>query len=263
MAADADMARTAQAITPAQGKALRISTYLRKWCALDRLPATLHGVGRPVPPIPRPSATRSRTSSTAEREAERSRIDNVRWRHLRAEALPAGIGRCDAATLAQSFHWMDRGVVAAALRRMLSPHGALVLVQATTHRGDQSTDPLARPRPPHEQIAELVREYLGPVRRAGQGRLSRGTPSGEGEILRAAGFAGHRRVELDTSAIVTRSEDDIVAATFSLSSAAPHLFGARVSEFEADLRRVLRQTSPDGTFAERTRDVALDIWHPA
>jgi hypothetical protein len=53
-----------------------------------------------------------------------------------------------------------------------------------------------------------------------------------------------------------------VAATFSLSSAAPHLFGARLPAFEADLRRLLRRTSPVGRFAERTRDIALDIWRP-
>ena len=59
-----------------------------------------------------------------------------------------------------------------------------------------------------------------------------------------------------------RSEDDVVAATFSVSSAAPHLFGARAADFERDLRRLLRRTSPTGRFAERTRDIALDIWRP-
>lgn len=71
---------------------------------------------------------------------------------------------------------------------------------------------------------------------------------------------GPVRVEPDTAAVMIRSEDEIVAATFSLSSAAPHLFGARLSAFEADLRRLLRRTSPGGRFAERTRDIALDIW---
>jgi ubiquinone/menaquinone biosynthesis C-methylase UbiE len=193
-------------------------------------------------------------------EAERARIDNVRWLHLRAEALPAGLGRFDVVTFAQSFHWMEREAVAAATRRMLGPRGVCVHVQATTHRGDESADRLAHPRPPHAQIRDLVRDYLGAVPRAGQGRLPTGTPSGEDEIFRSAGFAGPHRVELDTARVVTRSEDEIVAMTFSLSSAAPHLFGARLPAFEADLRRLLRRTSPDGVFAERTRAVALDLW---
>jgi hypothetical protein len=40
------------------------------------------------------------------------------------------------------------------------------------------------------------------------------------------------------------------------------LFGARVADFERDLRRLLRRTSPTGRFAERTRDIALDVWRP-
>jgi hypothetical protein len=98
------------------------------------------------------------------------------------------------------------------------------------------------------------------VRRAGQGHLPGGTPAGEDEIFRSAGFSGPTRVEPDTAAVVPRSEDEIVASTVSLSSAAPHLFGARLPEFERDLRRLLRRVSPSGRFAERTRDIALDIW---
>lgn len=201
--------------------------------------------------------------AAATAEAERTGVDNVRWLHLRAEALPAGLGRFDVVTFAQSFHWLERAPVAVAVRRMLDPRGACVHVQATTHRGDHSADPLPYPRPPHAQIAELVREYLGPVRRAGQGRLPGGSASGEAEILRSAGFAGPDRVDLATAEVVVRSADDIVAATFSLSSAAPHLFGARAAGFERDLRRLLQRSSPAGRFAERTRDIALDIWQPA
>lgn len=39
------------------------------------------------------------------------------------------------------------------------------------------------------------------------------------------------------------------------------VFGARAADFERDLRR-LRRTSSTGRFAERTRDIALDIWRP-
>jgi SAM-dependent methyltransferase len=204
----------------------------------------------------------SQMIAVAREEARRAQIDNVRWLHLRAEALPAGLGRFDLVTFAQSFHWMDRPLVAATSHRMLKPRGVCVHVQATTHRGDDSDDPLAHARPPHAQIGDLVREYLGSVRRAGQGELPTGTPSDEHEVFRAAGFAGPVRLELDTAEVVVRTEDEIVAATFSLSSAAPHLFGGRLPDFEADLRRLLRRTSPDGRFAERTRDIAVDLWRP-
>jgi len=33
-----------------------------------------------------------------------------------------------------------------------------------------------------------------------------------------------------------------------------------VAEFEGDLRRLLRETAPDGRFSERTREIAVSIW---
>jgi len=53
-----------------------------------------------------------------------------------------------------------------------------------------------------------------------------------------------------------------VASVFSLLSAAPHLLGARLGDFERDLRDLLRLTSPDGRFSERLEDISADIWRP-
>jgi hypothetical protein len=47
---------------------------------------------------------------------------------------------------------------------------------------------------------------------------------------------------------------------FSLSSAAPHLFGDRREAFEGELRTLLRRTSPAGRFAEQARAVELVVW---
>jgi hypothetical protein len=61
---------------------------------------------------------------------------------------------------------------------------------------------------------------------------------------------------------VNRTEDQLVASVFSLSSSTPHLFGERRAEFERDLRALLRRASPGGVFAERMREVALEVWWP-
>lgn len=193
--------------------------------------------------------------------AERAGATNVEWRHLPAEELPADLGRFDVVTFAQSFHWVDRPRVAAAVRRMLTPGGACVLVQATTHRGDASTDSLHHPRPPHDAITALVRAYLRPGRRAGSGP-SPATRADDNDSLHNAGFSDAAHVEVPAAEVVTRTADQIVAAVFSLSTSAPHLFGANQERFESDLRALLRDVSPDGLFAERTRDIALDIWRP-
>jgi SAM-dependent methyltransferase len=197
----------------------------------------------------------------AEREAARRGLPNAKWLHLLAEDLPAGLGTFRVATFAQSFHWMDRERVAATVREMLEPDGTLVHVHATTHRGVGGDEGLPVPQPPRDEIEALVASYLGTERRAGRRAVPGGTlPFGEDEILRAAGFHGQRLMDVGGGRIHERSEDDVVASVFSLSSAAPHLFGDRLAEFEADLRALLRQTSPDGRFSERAREIALELW---
>ena len=74
--------------------------------------------------------------------------------------------------------------------------------------------------------------------------------------MRAAGYRGPRRLQVERGEPVERTADDVVAAVFSLSSSAPHLFGDRLAEFEADLRSVLAEASPGGRFTERAQDVA-------
>lgn len=67
--------------------------------------------------------------------ADAAGVGNVSWHRLRAEDLPAGLGRFRVVTFAQSFHWLDRPRVAALVLAMLEPAGHCVLVQASTHHG--------------------------------------------------------------------------------------------------------------------------------
>jgi SAM-dependent methyltransferase len=185
-------------------------------------------------------------------EAERGAAANERFRQVRAEELPAGLGTFAVITFAQSFHWLDRPRVASIARTMLDPDGAVMHVGATTHEGDGDV--------PREEIRSLVRAYLGSDRRAGAGTLPMGTPGGEDEVFAAAGFTGPTRIDVPAGAVLERSEDEVVASVFSLSSAAPHLFGDRLDAFESDLRGILRRASLDGRFHERVGDVGVRIW---
>ena len=195
--------------------------------------------------------------------ARRAGLTNVVWRSMRAEDLPADLGRFRVVTFAQSFHWLDRERVARAVRTMLEPDGACVHVGATTHRGVDGGEPLPHPRPPRDDIDALVASYLGSARRAGSGTLPDGTAGGEDAIFRAAGFHGPERIEVGGGAVLERSADDVIASVFSLSSSTPHLFGQRVRDFEADLRALLRRASPDDRFSECRREVALSVWRRA
>ena len=195
----------------------------------------------------------------AERQADRRGVANAEWHVVRAEDLPAGLGRFRAATFAQSFHWMDRQRVVEIVSDMLAPDGAWVHVGATTHRGVEEESP-PQLAPPRAEIDELIRRYLGPTRRAGRGSLPDGTAAGEEEIVSAAGFADPIRVQVPRGEIFTRSTNEIVASVYSLSYAAPHLFADQSESFEADLRDLLAAASPTGVFRERARDIELVIW---
>ena len=96
-----------------------------------------------------------------------------------------------------------------------------------------------------------------------QGALPQGTTGGdEAAIYRQAGFDGPHHVEVPRGEIVDRSIDQIIAATFSLSSSTPHLFGTQRSSFENQLKTLLTDASDHGQFSERARDLAFDIWRP-
>jgi SAM-dependent methyltransferase len=199
------------------------------------------------------------------RQAAAAGTGNVDWLNLRAEDLPLDLGPFRAVTLAQSFHWMDRALVAGRLRKVLTRDGALVHVHATTHRGLDGELALPYPRPPRREIDALVTRFLGPGRRAGQRTLppvpiqepDRGRV--EDGIYRAAGFTGPTRLKVAGS-VVERSAEDVLASVFSLSGAAPHLFGARLGDFEAALRQLLADAGPDGRFSEQLREIAVDVW---
>ena len=196
----------------------------------------------------------------ARAEARRQRRPNTTWVHARAEELPLDLGTFRTATFAQSFHWMERERVAATVFDMLEPGGAWVHVDVKTTPVAATDEQLPHPEPPRSQIAELAARYLGPVRRAGQGTLPRGTPGAEDEIMLAAGFAGPRRRPLGGKRVVERSEDEVVASIFSVSSSAPHLFGADLGAFESELRELLRDASPDGRFSEVAPPGQLIVW---
>jgi SAM-dependent methyltransferase len=194
--------------------------------------------------------------AAAERRAAELGV-RARWIRARAEELPAGLGTYTVVTFGQSFHWMERDLVAATVRGLLRPGGAFVHVSDLK---GESFGACELPRPPYEAIGELVRAYLGPVRRAGQGFLPQGTPGGEATVLARAGFSGPTRRVVPGGDVVERPADDVLAWVFSMSSSAPHLFGDRLDAFSQDVLRLLRETSPSGRFAERRPSTEVFVW---
>jgi SAM-dependent methyltransferase len=214
--------------------------------------------------------------ASARAQAERAGIGSIEWRRMRAEEITAELGEFRVVTFAQSFHWVDRPKVARLVRTVLDPAGACVIVHATTHQGAPGEHPLPLPRPPRAGIDLLIRDYLGSVRRAGRGARPASPPrataldsgaasSGAAyadDVFADAGFTGPGPLEIRGGSVAERDEDEVVASVFSLSYAAPHLFGADRARFEQDLRALLRRTAPDGRFCEEFMHITLHIWRP-
>lgn len=177
-------------------------------------------------------------------EAERSGIANATWVRLRAEDLPAGLGTFRIVTFGASFHWMDRPKVAASVRTMLEPGGAVVQVSTWN----------VVPRP--DVVEGLRVRYLGADRRAGQS-IRNTSPDGEDAVFRAAGFPPMEEHIVPDGRTIERTVDDAVANVLSMSSTAPHLFGDRLVAFVADLRRALEPHAP---FVTTLGDSSVRIW---
>lgn len=202
----------------------------------------------------------------AQRIAEERLVKNATWVQLRAEALPDNLGTFRFVTFAASFHWMDRPKVASAVKSMLEPNGAVVQIDGPAYRPEDlaqisGSQLLPYPPPPQKALVQLRTRYLGPDKRAGRG-VRNTSPSGEDEVFQAAGFRPAETVMVPDGRRLDRTIDELVASTFSSSPTAPHLFGDRLDEFEADLRALLTGASPSGLFSVLLPDNRLRIWRP-
>ncbi|BCL25666.1 class I SAM-dependent methyltransferase [Streptomyces aurantiacus] len=202
---------------------------------------------------------RGMIAEAAREAAARELSGKTRWVRARAEDLPAGLGTFTVAVFGQSFHWMDRDLVAATVRDMLRPGGALVHI-SDVKTETRTAEGLPHPAVPYPALDDLVGRYLGPVRRAGRGVLPQGTPGNEAAVFGRAGFTGPQRHVVPGGQALERTSDDVVAGVFSMSFSAPHLFGPRQDAFEADVRRLLREVSASDRFSERRPSTEIFVW---
>jgi SAM-dependent methyltransferase len=156
------------------------------------------------------------------RQAARERdVANITWVLARAEDLPAvAPGPYRLVTFGQSFYWTDEVQVAEAVYDMVETGGALVLVghQAEGRAVPPSPGP---PRIPHDEIEEA---------------------------LASSRFGAPRVIFAPGIPDLMRDIESVVSGYFSMSYAAPHLFGDRAEEFADEVRELLGQRSPEGDF---------------
>jgi SAM-dependent methyltransferase len=190
------------------------------------------------------------------RRAAEAGVASIEWIQARGEDIPTlGLGTFKLVTFGQSFHWMDRERVAEAVYDLLEPGGALALIGHTVEGRPKPEGP-GHPVIPHEAIRVLLERYLGPRRRAGQGFASWSDERHEG-ILARTRFGMPRHVHAPGRADIVRNVDEVLANYFSMSYAAPHLFGDRLAEFEAAFHAELAQHSPSGLFWDWPGDTEI------
>jgi SAM-dependent methyltransferase len=181
------------------------------------------------------------------RAAQERDIANITWIQGRAEELPTvAPGPYRLVTFGQSFYWTDEVPVAEAVYDMVEPGGALALVG---HKAEGRAVPPSPgpPRIPHDEIRELVRKYLGPTRRAGQSTAPVQALSLQ-DALASTRFGAPRVIFAPGIPDHVQDIEGVLSNYFSMSYAAPHLFGDRVEEFAGEVRELLRERSPEGVF---------------
>jgi ubiquinone/menaquinone biosynthesis C-methylase UbiE len=192
----------------------------------------------------------------AARRAAEAGIENIRWVQARAEDIPTlNLGTFKLVTFGQSFHWTNRELVAEAVYDILEPGGALALI-SHAHAGRPQPAGPGYPPIPHDAIRTIMERYLGTHRRAGQGFAQ---PPGERyeDTFARTRFGVLRQLFVPGRPDIVRNIDDVLANYFSMSYAAPHLFGEQRADFEADVRAALTQHSPSGLFWDWPGDTEI------
>ena len=92
-----------------------------------------------------------------------------------------------------------------------------------------------------------MRKYLGSTRRAGQSTAPVQALSLQ-DALASTRFGAPRVVFAPGIADRVQDIEGVLSNYFSMSLAAPHLFGDRVEEWGGEVRELLRERSPGGVF---------------
>jgi SAM-dependent methyltransferase len=188
--------------------------------------------------------------------ADAAGITNIRWVQALAEDIPIlDLGTFRLVTFGQSFHRTERERVAETVFDILETGGTLALI-VHTHAGRPQPVGPGHPLIPHDAILALIDRYLGPRRRAGQGYASAHPDRFEDALARTR-FGEPRSIFCAGRADIVQDIDGVLANYWSMSFAAPHLFGEQLQAFEADLRAELAVHSPSGLFWDWPGDTEI------
>jgi len=190
----------------------------------------------------------------------RERAPNILWIQALAEDIPSlGLGPQRLVTFGQSFQWTDRERVAETVYDLLQPGGSIAMIVHTVEdRAAPAVAPRGLPPIPHDEIREIVQRYLGPRRRSGAGFV-RVPPDRYEDALGRTRFGPPRHIFAPGRPDIVRDIESVLSGYFSLSTAAPHLFGDDLDAFARDVRALLASRSETGEFWDWPGDTEIVI----
>jgi len=177
----------------------------------------------------------------AKSQALATKIRNISWQKGSSKELEQLSGPFKLVTMGQSFHWMDQELVLNQLYRLIKDGGvAVVGTEPVKQRSDTEKK--------DKVVAELIKKYLGPERRAGK-FIYQAPPKRYEELLPNSIFGNF--AENYYVITKTRSIDQIIGHLYSMSWARRDYFGDNLSKFEAELKAKLLAINPSGKFQEK------------
>ncbi|WIW50187.1 class I SAM-dependent methyltransferase (plasmid) [Bradyrhizobium sp. 62B] len=168
-------------------------------------------------------------------------IKNVEFLVSRSEDLNTLKASFDVATIAGSFHWMDRGAVLTKLSTILKPNGCVAIIYRMMDRSE--------PGDWYRALLSDIKEFWGGNFPAGPGEVRPVLTVPNRDALSASDFS--EITQLRHYYEHHWSIDDLLGYIFSTSMGAPGTLGARRDEFTKRIRRLLLSHSPTGHFVKR------------
>lgn len=169
-----------------------------------------------------------------------------------------GLSPVRVVTFGQSFHRMNRLLVAETVYQLLQPGGSLVLISHDASRPAPPAPPGTSPIP-HDQIRPLISTFLNSELRSGTRLVADYSVERFEQTLQRTTFGTSRTVFAPGRPDIIRDTDGVLAGCLSMSYAAPHLFGPHLDEFITALRELLERHSTTGRFWDWPGDTEVVI----
>ncbi|MGY2803954.1 class I SAM-dependent methyltransferase [Bradyrhizobium sp. USDA 4506] len=168
-------------------------------------------------------------------------IGNLEFLVSTSEGLQLPPSSFEIATIALSFHWMDRPGVLAKLAQTLKPDGCVAIIDRVREHSE--------PGEWYNAMVSDITDFWGGSLPAGPGGVRPLLTESHREVLRASDFS--EITELRHYYQYHWTIDDLLGWLSSTAMGAPGTLGPRRDGFLTRIRRLLLLYSPSGSFMDR------------